>query len=219
MKIKVLILLVLLATFAEAQLTKVFETSVNAPSSKLSVAYAYDAEDLNNIYNNFYTFVSGSEVKILNLKTHEIDYSFNVAAYVDTTAVSYASISCYKNFFKSDGTWSCLVKPNSNSETMKIVHNGTAIPTDVKNSMYAEVRAFEGNLYVVSKMQDKVEVFLVRNDLPQTSAIPYESSYISALKKMSDARNEKLFNAIGQKIDDSYYGTLPDYLKKTIYAK
>ncbi|OWV27127.1 hypothetical protein B7988_02955 [Fibrobacter sp. UWB1] len=215
------VMLLLFAVAANAQLTKIFETPVVSSSSRvINNVNAFDAENLNDIYFGYYAFLSGSEAKILNLKTQEIEHTLNITAFVDTTKITSLGVSCYKNFFKSDGAWSCLIKPYSSySETMKIIHNGKVISTTVQNSLFAEVRQSNGNLYVVSKLQDKIEVYLVRNDLPQTTAIPYNSSYISALKRISDEHEAKLFNVVGQKIDDAYYGTLPDYLKKTIYAK
>lgn len=221
MKKNLFVLFVLFTVNAYAQLTKVFETPVVSSSSKvINIAYAQDAENLNDNAPGYYTFISASEVKILNLKTQKIEHTLNVPTYVDTTKITSLGVYCYKNFFKSDGEWSCLIKPyNSYSETMKIIHEGKVISTTVQNSLYAEVRRSEGNLYIVSKLQDKVEVYLVRNDMPQVSAIFYDSPYISALKKLNEEKETKLFNAIGQKINKTYYETLPDYLKKTIYAK
>lgn len=219
-------MLLLFAVGANAQFTKVFETPVSAvgkiPANKAMVYGAFDAEKTSDVYPPYVSFRSGDNMNVLNLQTLEIEYKLDLTSIIDTSYV-YTYVAFYKNLFKSDNSWSCLLMPytaTTGGYGLHIYSGGKITKTDiVAYSTFPAIRRVDEKLLLLIPTKTSYEVYLVRNDLPQTTAIPYSSPYISALKKLSDEHETKLFNAIGQKIDDSYYGTLPDYLKKTIYAK
>ena len=159
---------------------------------------------------------------VATLQGAEVEFKLDITSVIDTSFY-YTYVFFYKNLFKSDKSWSCFLMPytvTSSSFGLDVYDNGKLTKTAIKStSTFPSLRSGNGKLYLLAASSTSIEVYLVRNDLPQTTAIPYNSSYISALKRISDEHEAKLFNAVGQKIDDAYYGTLPDYLKKTIYAK
>ena len=220
------VMLLMFAVGANAQFTKVYEAPISGnykiPWGKVLLNGAYDAEKLNDIYSPYHVYRSGDIVNVLNLETLEIEFKLDLTSVIDTSYY-YTYVSFYKNLFKSDKSWSCFLMPytpTSASFGLDVYDNGKLTKTDIKTtSTFPSLRSGNGKLHLVASSNTSLEVYLVRNDLPQTSTIPYNSSYISALKRISDEHEAKLFNAVGQKIDDAYYGTLPNYLKKTIYAK
>lgn len=226
MKRILFILLFLFAVGANAQFTKVFETPVfsagKIPSLKVSLNVTYDVEETNELMSHYYTFRTGDEVKILNLESMETEFSMDLTGVIDTSYYT-TYLLFYKNFYKSDKSWTCILVPYTASTGefgLQIYNGGKLTKTDIKSaSILPYVVKTKEKVFLLTRSKDAVVVYLVRNDLPQTTAIPYSSPYISALKKLSDEHETKLFNAVGQKIDASYYGTLPDYLKKTIYSK
>ena len=220
------VMLLMFAVGANAQFTKVYEAPISGsykiPWNKVIVSSAYDVEHLNDVYSPYYAYRSGDIVNVLNLETQEVEFKLDLTSVIDTSFY-YTYVYFYKNLFKSDKSWSCFLMPytvTSSSFGLDVYDNGKLTKTAIKStSTFPSLRSGNGKLYLLAASSTSIEVYLVRNDLPQTTAIPYNSSYISALKRISDEHEAKLFNAVGQKIDDAYYGTLPDYLKKTIYAK
>lgn len=226
MKKIVLIFLLSFAVCANAQFAKVLETPISAaakiPANKVQLNITYDVEEINELISHYYTFRSGDEIKILNLESMEIEFTMSLTGVIDTSFY-YTYLSFYKNFYKSDKSWTCFVMPYSATTGeygLQIYSAGKLTQTGITSTSRMPYAAkTKDKLFLLTRSKDALVVYLVRNDMPQTTAIPYNSSYISALKRISDDHEVKLFNAVGQKIDDAYYGTLPDYLKKTIYAK
>ena len=226
MKTIIPIFLLVLVSVASAQFTKVYEVPISnnykIPMGKVQISGVYDAEKINEIYPQYHAFRSGDEIKVLNLSTQDVEFSMDLTSLIDTTHY-YTYVTLYKNLFKSDNSWSCFLIPYTTTSSffdLEIYSYGKHTKTNIKQaSIVPNLRSGDGKLFLIAQTNNSVEVYLVRNDMPQTSAIPYNTPYISALKKINDNQGSKLFNAIGQKIDDSFYGTLPDYLKKTYYRK
>ena len=191
MKRILFILLFLFAVGANAQFTKVFETPISStgkiPSLKVQLNGTYDVEETNELMlSHYYTFRTGDEVKILNLESMEIEFSMDLTGVIDTSYY-YTYLLFYKNFYKSDKSWTCFLVPYTASTGeygLQIYNGGKLTTTDIKSvSMMPHAAKTKEKLFLLTRSKDALVVYLVRNDLPQTTAVPYNSPYISALKK------------------------------------
>lgn len=216
---KIIIAITFLTLTVHAQFTKVFEK----PATASPYVYAYDAEHLNDIYPSYVAYQNGSTVSILNLNSLTVEYSADISPI--RTAISestHSTINFYKNLFKSDGKWTALVySMNSTTYNVGIFSDGKYTTTAIANSAssgYPSLRPAGGKIYLVANTGSSIEVYLVRNDVPSTSAIWDNSKYMAALENLNKkSENSGHFNALGQQIPETQFQELHDFLKKNVF--
>lgn len=218
---KIIFAIIFLSLTVHAQFTKVFEK----PATASAYIYAYDAERLNEVYPSYVAYQSGSTVSILNLNTLTVEYTADISPITAATAgTTYSVVNFYKNLLQSDGKWTALVYTyNTTSYNVGLFSEGKFTATTIMSSTsagYPTLKPAGGKIYLVANTGSSIEVYLVRNNVPSTSAIWDNSKYMAALEKMNVKKgNGNHFNALGQQIPEIQYQELQDFMKKSLFQK
>lgn len=216
---KILLIMATLTICAYAQFTKVLEK----PASESPYIYAYDAEHLNDTYSPYFAYQTGSSVSILNLNSLAVEFTTDISPIKTANpSATHSSIFFYKNLLQSDGKWTALVYSlNAPLYTVGLLTDGKYTSTSIVNyaSMGLPTLRPAGNkIYLIATTETSTEVYLVRNNVPTTSAIWDKSKYMAVLEKLNTKTGSvNHFNTLGQQIPEIQYQELQKFMKKTYF--
>lgn len=180
---------------------------------------AYDIEHMNDGQTSYLAFAQyvendGSYIRILDMSTLTEEISFRCSSFDCWT--DGVELYGYKNLFKSDGKWTFLSK---RGEDFQVWHEGNVsapFSNLSRNSTLSSPIVAGGKAYIILSTKTVIDIYLLRNDMPSTSAIWEKPSYGTAQKQINDKKFDQHFNVLGQQIPDVQFKDFQEIMKKTI---
>lgn len=200
MKLKTLLLLPMLLPAASfCQLVQVHheERSKACGASLYSSVDVEDEhfQDNGRFYSRYYSFMDGCKVKVIDLKTFETDFTYDVDAESGKTI----NVQVFRNLTASDGKWSVIY---SAGNEVHFVNGGKKEKLSDKASGIPLIGVVDGKIFVILNETDGISFLVARNDLPKTASILKGSKYVSALRNIGLKDGAK-FDALGERGSDA----------------